>query len=91
MPDHLQLNNKVARLRLKLGNVKNISTSGELEEELKKYTNVPDVEDLHKPFVKDYKIEILSCGLKARFWFNITTHNLVKRIATNVGKLFQID
>ena len=91
MPEYLQLNNKIARLRLKIGNSKNISTSGELEEELKKYTKIPDADDIHKPFVKDYKIEILSCGRKARFWFNITTHNLLKRIATNVGKLFQID
>ena len=58
---------------------------------MKKYTNLPEADDIHKPFVNDYKIEILSCGKKARFWFNITTHNLMIRLARNVGKLFQID
>ena len=91
LPDYVQLNNKISRLRSKIGNFKNISSSGELEQELQKYTIVPEADDIHKPFVNDYKIEILSCGKKARFWFNITTHNLMTRLARNVGKLFQID
>ena len=41
--------------------------------------------------MKDYKIEILPCGLKARFWISITTKNLSKRIKENPSKLFQID
>ena len=41
--------------------------------------------------MKDYEIEMLSCGRRATFWFNITTHNLMQRLVKNVGKLFQID
>ena len=44
-----------------------------------------------KPYVKNYKIEILPCGLKARFWISITTKNLLNRIKENPSKLFQID
>ena len=68
-----------------------ITTTVELEEILSKYREVPEDEDADKPFVKDYKIEVLPCGRKARFWFLITTHNLMKRLKNNPVSLFQID
>ena len=91
LPSYTQLNNKIVRVRAKCNQFKSITTSGELEEALTKYTDVPDEINVNEPFVNDYKIEILPCGKKARFWFNITTHNLIKRITSNEAKLFQID
>ena len=52
---------------------------------------IPGDDEIHKPYVKNYKIEILPCGLKARFWISITTKNLLNRIKENPSKLFQID
>ena len=52
---------------------------------------MPEDEDADKPFVKDYKIEVLPCERKARFWFLITTHNLMERLKNNPLSLFQID
>ena len=70
-----------------------IDISGDLRKALEQYTEVPDInteEGRNKPFVKDYEIEIMDNGC-AHFWFNITTHNLMKHIKTNPEKLFQTD
>ena len=91
LPSYAQLNNKILYLRKTQEMHKNITTSGELEEAIQKHTEVPNDDEIHKPYVKDYKIEILPCGLKARFWISITTKNLSKRIKENPSKLFQID
>ena len=91
LPNMTQINNKIANLRKKRGLNDEITTTVELEEILSKYREVPEDEDADKPFVKDYKIEVLPCGRKARFWFLITTHNLMKRLKNNPVSLFQID
>ena len=70
LPSYQQLNNKIAYLRRTLDMHGDIATSGELEAAINKHTEVP--EDEHEPFVKDYKIDILPCGTKARFWISIT-------------------
>ena len=91
LPNMTQINNKIATLRKKNGLNNDITTTRELEEVLKQYTEVPGVDEPNKPFVENYKIEVLSCGTKARFWFNISTHNLMQRIKNNPLKTFQID
>ena len=68
---------------------KDMTTSGELREALDSFIVIPD--DPHKAFVNKYKIEILPCGTKARFWFNITTQKLLDRYKNNPQKLFQVD
>ena len=90
-PSYEQLNNKINYLRKSHDICGDITTSGELEEAIKKHVEVPNDNDVHKPFVHSYKIDILPCGLKARFWISITTKNLLKRIKENPSKLFQID
>ena len=85
------MNNKIAYLRKRHENnrKKDITTSGELKDALDKLIAIPD--DNHEAFVNDYKIATLSCENKARFWFNITTKNLLKRYKENPQKLIQID
>ena len=58
---------------------------------MKEFKKVPEEDEPNKPFEKDYKVEILPCGRKAKFWFNITTHNLMKRLKQNPLNLLQID
>ena len=91
LPTMGQLNNKIAYLRktMQIEMQTNITTSGELREALDLLLVEP--EDTHKPYVNSYKIEILSCGTKARFWFNLTTTHLLERYKNNPQKLFQID
>ena len=91
LPSYTQLNNKIVYLRKSLEIHGNITTSAELDEAIKKHTEIPGDDEIHKPYVKNYKIEILPCGLKARFWISITTKNLLNRIKENPSKLFQID
>ena len=68
---------------------KDITKSGELKDALDELIAIP--EDDHEAFVNDYKIVILPCENKARFWFNITTKHLLKRYKENPQKLIQID
>ena len=91
LPTYEQLNNKLNYLRKSANIHGDITTSGELEEAIKKHSDIPDDDDIHKPFINAYKIEILPCGLKARFWISITTKNLLKRLKENPSKVFQID
>ena len=91
LPTTGQLNNKIAYIRKNMEREvkKDITTSGELREALNSLIDIPD--DPHKAFVNKYKIEILTCGTKARFWFNITTQTLLERYKNNPQKLFQVD
>ena len=91
LPSMSQINNKIANIRNNKGLNSEITTKRELENILKTYTDIPAIEDADEPFVKDYKIEVLPCGRKARFWFLITTRNLLKRLKDNPLKIFQID
>ena len=65
---------------------KHITNSGELGDALDNLLPVPD--DPHKAIVNAYKIDILPCETKARFWFNITTLNLLERYRKNPQKHF---
>ena len=69
----------------------NITTSKELEDTIRKHTEIPAHDEIHKPYVKIYNIEILPCGLKVRFWISITTKNLLNRLKENPSKSIQID
>ena len=73
LPSVKQLNNKIAYLRKHLENnmKKDITTSGELKDALDELIAIP--EDDHEAFVNDYKIVILPCENKARFWNHNTS------------------
>ena len=70
-----------------------IDSSADLHEAIQQYTEIPDKnteEGFNKPFINDYKIDITDEGT-ARFFFNVTTHKLLRRISDNRLGLFQID
>ena len=91
LPTTQQLNNKVATLRMKMNTNPKIANSSDLRAAILERSSVPPADQLHVPFISGYKIDIVSSGKSARFWLNITTHNLNRRLKNNPGKLFQID
>ena len=88
MPSTAQLNTRICYLR-SIGNIHpSVYTSTDLLELIEQDLEVPS--DVHKPFINGYKVEIME-NSQSRFWFNMTTVHLTKRIIENPLKLFQVD